>query len=261
VTFVAHADSWGTSSHPRVRFDLWPAAWEHHLPFLERLIDRTAARRVCDVGAGARPTLPPETVAAKGLDYVLLDISGDELAKAPDGYAKLRADISAADFEAREPFDLVVTRMVAEHIEDAETFHTNVGRLLVPNGRAFHFFATLYEVPFVLNRLLPRTLGDEILTALRPPEARRRPKFRAYYRWCRGPTARQIRRFTDAGFDVEEYVGFFGHSYYRRVRPIQELENRLARLLVRRPIPLVTSFAWVVLRKRPEPELRARSAL
>ncbi len=171
----------------------------------------------------------------------------------------MRADIAAADFDAGEPFDLVVSRMVAEHIEDAQTFHANVNRLLVPDGRAFHFFATLYALPFVVNRLLPRAVGDDILTALRPPEARARPKFRAYYRWCRGPTARQIRRFTEAGFDVEEYVGFFGHSYYRKVLPIQELENRLARLLVRRPIPALTSFAYVVLRKRPDLQLNARS--
>jgi SAM-dependent methyltransferase len=247
-----------TDVSPHIRFELWPAAWENYLPFLENLIDDTGAQRVCDVGAGARPSLPLEIVAARGIEYVLLDVSDEELAKAPDGYAKVRADIAAVDFDAGEPFDLVVSRMVAEHIEDAETFHRNVGRLLVPSGRAFHFFATLYEVPFLLNRLLPRAVGDEILTALRPPEARRRPKFRAYYRWCRGPTARQIRRFTNAGYDVEEYVGFFGHSYYRRVRPIQELEDRLARLLVRRPIPLLTSFAYVVLRKWPDPELRAR---
>jgi len=258
--FVANIDWRQAAADPRIRFDLWPAAWKNYRASLEQLIERTGACRICDVGAGARPSLPLDTITTKRLEYVILDVSDEELAKAPDGYAKVRADIAAADFDAGEPFDLVVSRMVAEHIEDAETFHTNVGRLLVPNGRAFHFFATLYELPFVLNRLLPRALGDEILTALRPPEARRRPKFRAYYRWCRGPTARQIRRFTDAGYDVEEYVGFFGHSYYRRVRPIQELENRLARLLVRRPIPLVTSFAWVILRKRPGPELRARGA-
>jgi ubiquinone/menaquinone biosynthesis C-methylase UbiE len=253
MTLVASPDPRRTS-HPRVRFDLWPAAWDDYVPFLERLIDRTGARRVCDVGAGARPSLPLEMVAERELDYVLLDISEVELAKAPDRYAKVRADITAADFDAEEQFDLVVTRMVAEHIQRPDAFHANVNRLLVPNGTAFHFFATLYALPFVVNRFLPGAIGDDILTALRPVEARGRPKFRAYYRWCRGPTARQIRRFTRAGFDVEEYVGFFGHSYYGKLGPIQALENSLARLLVSRPVPLLTSFAYVVLRKRLESE-------
>jgi SAM-dependent methyltransferase len=237
-----------------MRFELWPAAWEGYVPFLERLIDRTGARRICDVGGGARPSLPLETVARRGLDYVLLDISEEELAKAPDGYAKVRADISAPAFDVAGAFDLVVTRMLAEHIERPDAFHANVNRLLVPNGRAFHFFATLYALPFVANRFLPGAIGGDILTALRPVEARARPKFRAYYRWCRGPTARQIRRFTAAGYDVEDYVGFFGHSYYGKVPPIQALENLLARLLVKRPVPLLTSFAYVVLRKRPDSE-------
>lgn len=253
MSVVASADP-QAMSNPRVRFDLWPAAWKGYVPFLEGLIDRTGARSVCDVGAGARPSLPLDTVARRDLEYVLLDISDEELAKAPEGYAKVRADIAAADLDVGRQFDLVVTRMVAEHIERPDAFHANVSRLLVPNGRAFHFFATLYALPFVVNRFLPGAIGGDILTALRPVEARSRPKFRAYYRWCRGPTARQIRRFTQAGYDVEEYVGFFGHSYYGKVRPIQELENGLARLLVSRPVPLFTSFAYVVLRKQPGSE-------
>jgi hypothetical protein len=144
--------------------------------------------------------------------------------------------------------------MVAEHIERPAAFHANVNRLLVPNGRAFHFFATLYALPFVVNRLFPPRIGDDVLAALRPVPARSRPKFRAYYRWCRGPTARQIRLFTRLGYSVEEYAGFFGHGYYGKVKPLQELENRLARLLVRRPVPLLTSFAYVVLRKTRESE-------
>jgi 2-polyprenyl-3-methyl-5-hydroxy-6-metoxy-1,4-benzoquinol methylase len=62
--------------------------------------------------------------------------------------------------------------MVAEHIERPDAFHANVSRLLVPNGCAFHFFATLYALPFVVNRFLPRAIGGDILTALRPVQAR-----------------------------------------------------------------------------------------
>ncbi len=213
MTLVASPDPRRTS-HPRVRFDLWPAAWDDYVPFLERLIDRTGARRVCDVGAGARPSLPLEMVAERELDYVLLDISEVELAKAPDRYAKVRADITAADFAADEQFDLVVTRMVAEHIQRPDAFHANVNRLLVPNGTAFHFFATLYALPFVVNRFLPGAIGDDILTALRPVQARGRPKFRAYYRWCRGPTARQIRVSPKPALTLRSTSVSSAHSYY-----------------------------------------------
>jgi SAM-dependent methyltransferase len=245
-----------TAPTPRVGFDLWPVAWAGYVPFLEQLIDRTAARRICDVGAGARPGLPPDVVRRRKLEYVLLDISEEELAKAPDAYAKIRADVTAADLGTDEKFDLVVSRMVAEHIQHPVRFHRNVNRLLVANGRAFHFFATLYSLPFVVNRLLPRGISYDILQLLRPGPAKERPKFRAYYRWCRGPTGRQMRRFADIGYEVEEYLGFFGHNYYAKASPIQHLENLIARTLVRRPVPLLTSFAYVVLRNNLQPERR-----
>lgn len=238
-----------TPRAPRIAFDLWPAAWTGYIPFLEALIDRTGARSVCDVGAGARPSLPLEVVKKRGLEYVLVDVSEKELAKAPDGYIKIQADVTAADFRMDEKFDLVVSRMVAEHIVHPVIFHTNVRRMLVPDGTAFHFFATLYSLPFVVNRVLPPGLSYVVLQLVRPSTVRKRSKFRAYYRWCRGPTRRQIARFAELGYDVEEYLGFFGHTYYARATPIQHLETAVARTLVKHPVPLLTSFAYVVLRK------------
>jgi SAM-dependent methyltransferase len=249
-----------TRPGPRVAFDLWSVAWAEYVPFLEHLIDRTGARRVCDVGAGARPGLPPDIVRRRKLDYVLLDVSEQELSKAPDAYVKIRADITEPDVGTDERFDLVVSRMVAEHIKNPVKFHRNVNRLLMPNGTAFHFFATLYSLPFVVNRFLPKGISYDLLQLLRPDLAKERPKFRAYYRWCRGPTRRQIAKFADIGYDVEEYVGFFGHNYYAKARPIQHFENVIARTLVKHPVPFVTSFAYVVLRKNAQHEWRPDDA-
>jgi hypothetical protein len=60
-----------------------------------------------------------------------------------------------------------------------------------------------------------------------------------------------IRRFERVGFEVVEFRGYFGHSYYQTRMPLlHKLERAKARWLAKHPIPLLTSFSWVVLRKR-----------
>ena len=236
-----------------VRYESYRSALDGFVPYLERLIERTGARRVCDLGGGARPSLQLGAVERLGLDYVVLDISAEELAKAPAGYQTVEADIAGDNPPQLEPFDLVFSRMLAEHIADPERFHTNVRALLRDDGIAFHLFPTLYELPFLVNRLLPVRTSERFLVRLDPARRRegRKPKFPAYYRWCRGPHRRQLERFERLGYAIEEYVGFFGHDYLAKVKPIQRLEDRLAATLLRHPAPLFTSYAYAVLRRVP----------
>src|ERR671933_888293 len=49
---------------------------------------------VCDLGGGANPMLSREERRHLGLAYVVLDIDGDELAKAPPDVEKVQADIT-----------------------------------------------------------------------------------------------------------------------------------------------------------------------
>jgi hypothetical protein len=60
-----------------------------------------------------------------------------------------------------------------------------------------------------------------------------------------------VARFETLGFDVLTYAGYFGHTYYqRRLRVLHYLEEKKAAWLAKHPHPLLTSYAWVVLRKR-----------
>jgi SAM-dependent methyltransferase len=193
----------------------------------------------------------PEVIRERGLRYVVLDLSREELEKAPADYAKIVADIGADGPLDLEPQDAVVTRMVAEHMPDPRAFHRNVRSLLREGGIAIHLFPTLYALPFLVNRLLPEAVTDRLLRALDPgrsPEGNR-SKFPAYYAWCRGPTAKQIERLEHVGYEIVEYVGFFGDDYLAAIRPFQALQDRLAATLVDHPIPLLTSYAYLVLRR------------
>jgi SAM-dependent methyltransferase len=216
---------------------------------LKGLIESHGCRSICEVGAGANPALPLDHVTTRGLQYCLLDLAPEELGKAPAGYEKILADISSGTTPPGGPFDLVVTRMLAEHVRRPRQFHRNVRSLLRPGGLAFHFFPTLYALPFVANRVLPERASAAALRLLSPRDPFRQRKFPAYYHWCRGPTAAQTRRFERLGYVVEEYVGFFGHGYYERIPVLRGLHRMATGYLLRHPVPLLTSFAYLILRK------------
>jgi SAM-dependent methyltransferase len=206
---------------------------------------------MCEVGGGANPIIPLDLIAERGLEHEVVDISPDELAKAPTGYRTVEADATSPDFAARGPYDLIVTAMVAEHIRDSRAFHSTVHAALRPGGLAFHVFPTLYEPTLVANLLIPERITDPLLQRIQPG---REPggvkgKFRAYYRWCRGPTRRQIRRFERLGFEVVDYVGYFGHGYFEKFRSLDRVEQAVSRVLTRHPVPALTSYGTVVLRR------------
>jgi SAM-dependent methyltransferase len=250
------------SDSGRVGYLLSVHAWKGFPPFLRYLIAKRGLQKVCELGGGANPALTPTQIDELGVRYSVLDISEQELAKASDRYHRILADVTGDLPDSHtSSFDLVFSRMLAEHVRDPQRFHSNVYKLLKSGGYAVHFFPTLYSPPFVANLLMPERLSDWLVCRLQPTRERTGifGKFPAYYRWCRGPTAASMRRFTSMGFEIEHYIGFFGHSgdatygrgYYDAVGPLRTLHERLARRLVRKPNPHWTSYALLVMR-RPE---------
>ena len=224
-----------------------------------RELMRSGVTRICDVGGGANPVAPVEEIEHLGIEYVVLDASVEEVAKAPPGYDSVLTDID--DYAAverlvaeRGTFDVVVSRWTAEHVPRGRRFHAHIHRLLRPAGTALHLFPTLFSPVFALNRVLPPRITALVVPHVdrsgREPEGPH-ATFRPYYSWCRGPTRRQLERLTVVGFTVRRYVGFFGHPYYARVRPLHDLSTGLSHWLVRHPVPALTSYALVVLERRP----------
>lgn len=243
------------TAQDHIRYDTSKRAWVGYGDYVQNTIIKTRARRVLELGGGANPALPLEFVEDNAIEYTVLDISAVELAKAPDGYKKICSDIGSTrmEFEGNDgSYDLVFSKMLAEHVKNGEQMHRNVFRLLAPGGRAVHYFPTLYAPPFVLNRIIPEALADRLLQWLEPGREKEgnKGKFPAYYSWCRGPTKRQLQRFRSLGYGVEEYVGFFGHNaYYQRIPVVRSLHRRLSEWLVTHPMPGLTSSVYVILTK------------
>jgi 2-polyprenyl-3-methyl-5-hydroxy-6-metoxy-1,4-benzoquinol methylase len=235
-----------------VRYASWELVWTALPDAVRRLAARPDVGRVCDLGGGANPILDLDFIAAHDLRYEILDASAEELAKAPAGYATVLADATAADMGSRHgPYDLVASAFVAEHVSDPARFHANVHRMLRPGGHAVHVFPTLYEPAFALNLLVPERLTERLLHRVQPGREAHgaHGKFRAHYRWCRGPSRRQLARLRRVGFEIVDYVGYFGHGYFERIAALERVEQRVVRALVRHPVAALTSYACVILRR------------
>jgi SAM-dependent methyltransferase len=238
---------------PVIRTGMWPDAWFEFDGMLDFLCDHPDITRVCEVGAGANPVIPIAVIVARGLSHTILDISQDELEKAPAHYQKIRADITEPSLAWGGTFDLVASAFVAEHVRSPRTFHKNIWNMLRPGGVALHLFPTLYTLPFAFNRAMPTVIAERLLLrtqSFRNPEGRH-GKFKAYYRWCRGPTRRQLARLEDVGFAVMAYTGYFGHGYYLNLGPLHQIEQAKARALIGRQALNLTSYALMLLQRPP----------
>lgn len=219
---------------------------------VQQRIAATGFRRIADLGGGANPLLSPAFVRRHGLEYTLFDISEQELAKAPAGFYRLRCDLGSPSFHWEgQRFELALSRMVAEHVPDGRQFHRNVLQLLVPGGIAMHCFPTLYALPFLVNRALSQRSSSWLLDRVQPRDRYCHAKFPAVYSWCRGPSIKQCRRLQRLGYEVIEYRGLFGHPYFEAVPWLDRLQRRFSNALLRHPLPWLTSYAYLTVR-RPE---------
>ena len=223
--------------------------WSEYPAFVQRSVLELGVRKLCDVGGGANPVLSMQFINDNRLDCTVLDISITELNKAPTGYKKLVQDVEAEDFVPTDQFDLVVTKMMAEHLRNGRVFHRNVFSMLKPGGVAIHYFPTLYALPFLVNKLMPERLSSFLLDIFLPRDRHRLGKFPAYYSWCYGPTSSMLGMLIETGFEIMQYRAFFGNSYYSRIPLVRNLHDAYTRFLAKHPTPYLTSFAQVVLRK------------
>jgi SAM-dependent methyltransferase len=236
-------------------FDIAPGRWAH-IDFTDRLRRRLqglGGGRVCELGGGARPALEPEFLEHNGLSCLVVDVSAPELQKAPKGYATLVGDVSSAQFATGShdrDYDVVFSRVLAEHVRNAHQFHTNVHRLLRPGGVAIHFFPTLWWPPFLANRMLPESIAHWLLLRVEPwrVNSGRSGKFPAFYNWCFGPTAGQVKRFAEVGFTVEHCVAYFGESSHAPGKLLGTLNRAWTERMLRHPNYHFTSYAAYTLR-------------
>lgn len=223
--------------------------WDKFPAFIAEVIARNSAKRVCEIGAGANPAIGRDAIRKYGLTFRAVDQVEAELLKS--GMVDTSVyDVCATAPVPGAPYDLIFSRMTAEHFRDPERAYTNMFEALTPGGLAVHSFATLYALPFVLNRVLPDRVSEFLFELFSPRDRERHDKFRAYYSRCRGPMESQLQFFRNLGYDILDYRAYFGHNYYAPRLPLLHLVHRqTTKLLLKAPIALFASYATVILQR------------
>jgi SAM-dependent methyltransferase len=221
--------------------------WDQFKNVCAELIRNGNHKDICEIGAGRDPLFTLEEIEELGVNYTVVDVSAEELELLPEGFHALVADLcEPAGIGLGEQFDFMLSRTAAEHMPDGAMMHKNVLSLLRPGGEVIHLFPTLYHPIFAVNRILPGWVSDVLLNRYDP---RAKPKFKAYYSMCRGPSRRILRRLTEIGYIVAEHRPFYGHDYFKKVGVLRRLDDRVSAWAARRRNPYLTTYAWLRLRK------------
>jgi len=174
---------------------------------------------ILDAGSGRSPAIPVP-LRPDGCRYVGLDISADELARAPAGSYDdiVVADLLGPPRSLLGQFDLVVSWQLLEHVRSLQRALDSIHDTLRPDGNFVGLLSGRWAIFAVANRLLPRRVGVDFLQSRlgRDPET----VFRAYYDQA---TFKGIRRCLSHWAESEVVPRFRGGVYLSPSPRLQQL--------------------------------------
>lgn len=189
-------------------------------PFLNRALAAAAdGAQVLDVGSGRLPVIPT-FARPRGCTYVGLDISSDELQKAPPrSYdATIVADVTCHRPELDSSFDVIVSWQTLEHIQRLDRAVANIRRYLRAHGTAVIQVSGSFSAFAMINRALPDSLAARLVCFAmdRPYDG----VFPAYYDRC---SYRSLQHEFECWSSVEILPRYRGAEYFQCSRPLQSI--------------------------------------
>ena len=190
--------------------------------FQDKVVPRYLQRKqvVYDVGGGKRPYLNKETKKRLDLTVIGLDISKDELAKAPEGIYDQQICSDITFFKGEESADLVICQSLLEHIKNVDAAICAISTTLKPGGLALLFLPNKNAFYARLNLLLPQGLKNKAL-ALFYPQMKKKLGFPAYYNKCTPGELKKLAAFYNFSIVEEKY--YYNSIYLRFFFPLHLL--------------------------------------
>ena len=206
-----------------------------------------AGRRLLEIGAGRRPLLAPDEIAARNIRYTANDIVQTELDRIP-----FPVDKAVFDSCGEVPpgcagrFDVICSKMVQEHVSNGDKFYANILRLLSDGGVALNFHPTLYCPPFLINRAFPEHVTRAALRFFKPERnSGNIPKFPATYALCYSSAATED-TIGKIGFSAVHIIPFYHHEYFTSIPGLRSLDDALSAWARRRDIRALSSYAYTI---------------
>lgn len=234
---VQNSDEWGWDNYDRV---------------LRHLIARNGARQLLEVGGGRTAKFPLDDLAAMGVELTVNDISESELARLPAGYHTACFDVAGtlpASIK-RNTYDLAFSQMVFEHVADGRQAWRNLHEVLAPGGIGIAFLPTLFAFPYIVNWLIPDSVGKRVAELLdRKRSDDTTPVFPARYSWAFSIERWMKPMLSEIGYREVMIVPFYGHRYYRRFPIVRDIHAWFTDLARRQDWRFFSSYMYVVVRK------------
>lgn len=204
--------------------------------------------RVLDVGGGKHPAIQLDLKRELGLEIVGLDIDADELAQARPGAYDATIVGDVCQTHPPGPYDLIVSRMVLEHVPNPQAALANLAAALAPGGVMIHVVPCAWAPFAIANRLLGNGIAKRLLFAFFP-ERRGQSGFPAYYRDCL--PSRFARFAQQNGLVVDALVPYYASDYGSFFVPFFTLE--LGRQLLFQKLGLVSCCeVFTLVARRPD---------
>lgn len=176
--------------------------------------------RVYDIGGGKQPFLSADEKHRLGCCVTGIDISGEELSRAPAGTYDRAVTADIASYRGSSDADLVICRAVLEHVGNVEDAFRSIASVLKPGG-VLVLFAPCRNAAFArLNLILPESLKRRILFSLFPAKSHDQG-FPAHYDRCTPSEIAAISRAN--GLRVQEVRRYYASSYFSALVPLYGL--------------------------------------
>ena len=175
---------------------------------------------IYDIGGGKRPYLNPGDKERLKAEVVGLDISAEELDKAPEGAYDQKVCADIAGYTGNGNANLILCQSLLEHVCDIEAAFNAFHSILKPGGLALVFVPSRNALFARLNLFIPQALKRTLLHTLYP-KSKEIQGFPAYYHKC---TPRDLKHIAAANnFSVLEEFYYYNSVYFRFFFPFHLL--------------------------------------
>lgn len=188
---------------------------------------RSNYKSYLEIGGGKNPLFDPSK------EYTVNDISSHELSFIKSkGYVTANFDI-CGDFHYNynEKYDFIFSKMVLEHVSDGNRYYQNIYKLLKPGGICITYHPTLFSLPFVINKILPNSIGEKLFDFLY------------------GKNKTRVREKIRIGKFPAYAIPFYGHHYYKKIKFLYFIHKIFSNIIRNLNFKFLSSYCYTIVKK------------
>lgn len=203
---------------------------------------------ILDIGGGESCPFAKYRDPSKHVRIIAVDVSEEAMRNNHDVDEKRVADVTDDLPFGNGEVDLIVSRMVLEHLQNPEAFITISNRILKRDGYFINLFPSKFAPFALLNIMVPKKISKKLLSFFFP-ESRGRTGFPEVYKKCYYTAIKSL--LEKHGLEiVTSYVSYYQSHYFRFFVPLFLVSALYEMLLQAFGAKDLCAYVLVVARKK-----------